>query len=136
MLTAALVFGIAFPSQLAANAEKSIVESIDAGMPAAVELLKRLVKINSGTMNFAGVKQVAEVLRPEFEALGFRVRWIPMNEVQRSGHLVAERTGTRGKKVLIIGHLDTVFEVSSPFQEWVRNGDRASGPGVTDAARQ
>lgn len=95
-------------------------------------LLEKLVNINSGTLNPAGVKRVGEVLRPEFEALGFRVRWIPMEDTHRAGHLIAERMGTRGRRVLLIGHLDTVFEPSSPFQKWERRGDTAVGPGTND----
>ena len=112
--------------------EKKIVESIEADMPSAVSLLEQLVNINSGSLNAAGVKKVGDVLRPEFEALGFQVRWIPMDEVKRGGHLVAERKGTKGKRVLFVGHMDTVFELTSPFQKWVRNGNTATGPGTSD----
>ncbi|MBC7924337.1 MAG: M20/M25/M40 family metallo-hydrolase [Bryobacteraceae bacterium] len=105
---------------------------MEADLPAAVDLLERIVNINSGTLNPAGVRRVGEILRPEFEALGFNVRWIPMDEVKRAGHLVAERKGTKGKKVLIIGHMDTVFELSSPFQKWTRDGNTGIGPGTSD----
>ncbi len=98
----------------------------------SLRLLEQLVNINSGTLNPAGVRKVADVLRPEFEALGFTCRFIPMDAVQRAGHLVAERKGTRGKRVLLIGHMDTVFELDSPFQRFVRNGDKATGPGSED----
>jgi glutamate carboxypeptidase len=72
------------------------------------------------------------MLEPEFEALGFRTRWIPMDAVKRAPHLVAERKGTQGKRLLLIGHMDTVFEPSSPFQKFVRNGDIGTGPGTSD----
>jgi glutamate carboxypeptidase len=55
-----------------------------------------------------------------------------MDQVRRAGHLECDRTGSHGKRVLIIGHMDTVFEPSSPFQKFVRNGDRAEGPGTAD----
>lgn len=114
-------------------AERAIVRSVDTTAAESNALLERLVNINSGTLNPAGVRRVADILRPEFEALGFRVRWIPMDEVHRAGHLLAERTGTHGKRVLLIGHMDTVFEPSSPFQKWERNSpDRATGPGSND----
>ncbi len=113
-------------------AEQKMVETIDASAAQSNEMLEKLVNINSGTLNPAGVRRVADVLRPEFEALGFTVRWIPMDEAHRAGHLVAERKGSHGKHVLLIGHMDTVFEPSSPFQKWVRNGDQAEGPGSVD----
>src|SRR5690606_26878991 len=81
----------------------------------------------------AGVRAVYDVLAPEFERLGFEVRWeaLPAS-TGRAGHLVAERRGTSGQRLLLIGHLDTVFEPDSPFQTWVREGDFARGPGVAD----
>ncbi len=127
-----LLAATAVSAQTLSPLETKITASIDADTPAAIDLLAKLVDINSGTLNTAGVKKVADVLRPEFEALGFQVRWIPMDEVRRAGHLVAERKGSKGRKVLIIGHLDTVFEPSSPFQKWVRKGDTATGPGAAD----
>ena len=77
------------------------------------------MNINSGTMNFAGVRQVADVLRPKFEALGFTTRWVDGAPFHRAGHLDRRAPGA-GPKILLIGHLDTVFEPSSPFQKYER----------------
>ena len=71
-------------------------------------------------MNFAGVRQVADILRPRFEALGFKVRWEDGAPFGRAGHLIAEHPG-RGRHVLLIGHLDTVFEPNHPFQRFERD---------------
>ena len=90
------------------------------------------MNINSGTQNLAGVREVGSILRAEYDALGFRTRWVDGAAFGRAGHLVAERTGT-GPRVLLIGHLDTVFEPDSPFQRWERLSDStARGPGSTD----
>lgn len=116
-----------------AGAEARMVAVIEAERARHVKLLEDLVRVNSGTMNLAGVEQVGRMLRPEFEQLGFTVRWVPMAHVGRAGHLVATHKGDgRGKRLLLIGHLDTVFEPDSPFQGWTRNGDVAEGPGVGD----
>lgn len=113
--------------------EQRIVQAVDAEVEAAIALLARSVDINSGTLNPAGVRRVAEALAPEFEALGFRVRLADMSEVGRGPHLIAERTGTRGARLLLIGHLDTVFEEDSPFQRFERLDEHtARGPGVSD----
>lgn len=112
--------------------EGKIVASVDAEQQASVDLLAQLVDINSGTLNPEGVRRVSEVLRPRFEALGFACRWIPMEEVHRAGHMECERKGNRGKRVLLIGHMDTVFEPSSPFQKFTREGDIGTGPGADD----
>ncbi|MBV8457803.1 MAG: M20/M25/M40 family metallo-hydrolase, partial [Acetobacteraceae bacterium] len=114
-------------------AEQKIVASVNANAPAEEKLLEELVNINSGTLNPEGVRRVKAVLQPQFEALGFTCRFIPMEEVQRAGHLVCERKGTKGKRVLLIGHMDTVFERDSPFQKFQSVGDgKATGPGTAD----
>jgi len=98
-----------------------------------VDLLRRMVLVNSGTMNFAGVEQVGRMMRAELEPLGFQVEWIHMAEAGRAGHLVARHVGSgRGKRMLLVGHLDTVFEPDSPFQGWSVQGDIAEGPGASD----
>jgi glutamate carboxypeptidase len=94
-------------------------------------MLEKWVNQNSGTMNFAGVKAVGDMVRAELEPLGFRVQWVDMRAANRAGHLVARKPG-RGKKLLLIGHLDTVFERDSPFQRWVRRGNNGEGPGAGD----
>ncbi len=96
-------------------------------------LLERLVDQNSGTLNLEGVRAVGTMMRTEFEALGFTVEWVDMAETGRAGHLIATHVGNgRGKRILMIGHLDTVFEPTSSFQAYRRDGTRAIGPGVGD----
>jgi glutamate carboxypeptidase len=111
---------------------EALFRSIDAAAPQSVALLEELVNLNSGTFNVAGVRQVGERLQREFQALGFTTRWVSMDAVGRAPHLVAERRGRKGRRLLLIGHMDTVFEPFSPFRSLVRNGERATGPGVYD----
>lgn len=114
-------------------AEARMVRSVDDGFDASVALLERLVNQNSGTLNLAGVEAVGRMMRAELEPLGFAVEWKPMTQTGRSGHLIAVHRGhPGGKRILLIGHLDTVFEPGSPFQKFVRRGDKAEGPGVGD----
>ncbi len=113
-------------------AEHTIVSAVDSENAASIAFLEKLVDVNSGTLNTAGVRQVADMLKPQFEALGFNVRWVPMDEVHRAGHLIAEHPAPTGKRMLLIGHLDTVFEKDSPFQKWTRDGQKMTGPGSTD----
>ena len=113
--------------------EQRIVAAIKSRGPEALALLERSVEINSGTMNHAGVRAVGQLYRPEFEQLGFKTSWIDMPpEMRRAGHLLAVREGRQGKRLLLIGHLDTVFEPDSPVRKWERKGDRVSGQGVND----
>jgi len=131
---AALLTLTAIPAQAKLTpAEQVMVKTVDADQPRAIALLEKLVNQNSGTRNIAGVIKVAEMVRPELEALGFKVEWKPMDQVQRAGHIIATHAGNPGtKKLLLIGHLDTVFEPSSPFQKFERQGDKLAGPGVGD----
>jgi glutamate carboxypeptidase len=122
--------------------EVKMAASIDAHSSADQALLEQIVDINSGTMHFAGVEAVKDVLVPRFESLGFKVRWVPMQALtNRAGDLVAEHpcpqgAGKCGKRLLLIGHMDTVFEPSSSFQKYsiLPNSESkvATGPGVAD----
>jgi len=136
LLLAALALGTRASGQAAgatlSNEERALVQHVDAENARSIALLQRIVDINSGTMNFAGVRRVADVLRVELDSLGFTTRWIDGASFHRAGHLVAEHAGP-GPKLLLIGHLDTVFEPSSPFQRFERLDDStARGPGVID----
>jgi glutamate carboxypeptidase len=122
----------AAPTASLTPVERAIAAAVDRRNAAGLELLERLVNINSGTMNFAGVRRVGDILRAEFDALGFETKWIEGAAFGRAGHLVAERTG-KGPRILLIGHLDTVFEPSSSFQKFEKLTDStARGPGIID----
>jgi glutamate carboxypeptidase len=106
---------------------------VDTEFERSVSLLAKMVDQNSGTMNFTGVEAVGMMMRAELEPLGFQVVWKPMSATNRAGHLIATYKGkASGKKLLLIGHLDTVFEKDSPFQKFVRKGEEAEGPGAGD----
>jgi glutamate carboxypeptidase len=112
--------------------ERALANSIDAHNGEALVLLERVVNINSGTQNFDGVREVGRVFSTELDRLGFQTRWIDGTPFKRAGHLVAEHPGT-GPRLLLIGHLDTVFEKDSPFQKFERVDERtARGPGIID----
>ena len=119
-------------SPILAIDEQAIVTYVDAHNAEALLLLERAVNINSGTGNHAGVREVGKLFASEFEALGFTTRWVDGTPFKRAGHLVAERARP-GRRVLLIGHLDTVFEADSPFQKFERLSDqKARGPGIID----
>jgi glutamate carboxypeptidase len=112
--------------------ERSLLSFIDAHNGESLALLERVVNINSGTQNFDGVRDVGRVFSDELAKLGFTPRWIDGAPFKRAGHLVADHPGS-GPRILLIGHLDTVFEKDSPFQRFERIDDRtARGPGIID----
>lgn len=109
-----------------------MVAFVDKANAEGLALLESVVNINSGTQNFAGVREVGKVFQAEFDRLGFKTRWVDGAPFKRAGHLVAEHPGP-GPKLLLIGHLDTVFEADSPFQKMERVDQRyARGPGIID----
>jgi glutamate carboxypeptidase len=109
------------------------VQSVDKHTAYYTDLLKELVNMNSGTMNFEGVKSVGMRLKSEFEKLNMDATWKDGASWNRAGHLIAETKGNKGPKLLLIGHLDTVFEPDSPFQSYeMLNDSIMKGPGVAD----
>ena len=127
--------------------ERSLRDRVYERRPAMVETLKRWVDINTGTWNTDGLERFASILGAELGELGFEVQSedgvtleLPERSSARTGPLiVARRAGSAreepGPRLLLIGHLDTVFEEDSPFQAFrLDPGDshRAYGPGVVD----
>ncbi len=133
-LLSLLLFLPAAPAAAALSPpEARMAATVEAELPRTLAVLEKMVNVNSGTMNLAGVEEVGRMTRAELEPLGFTVRWLPMPRTGRAGHLVAAHEGRPGtKRLLLIGHLDTVFERDSPFQRFARQGDRIVGPGVND----
>ncbi len=122
----------ALAQQSLSETERRIVAAVDADVEAGLALLETVVNINSGSMNSEGVREVGGLFRVELDALGFATRWADGEPFERGGHLVAERPGD-GPTILLIGHLDTVFERDSPFQRYeLLNDSTARGPGVID----
>ncbi len=116
------------------SAERVMISTVDAEAARHLALLERMVNQNSGTRNPGGVRKVRDILVPEFEALGFTTRWIAQDAVNRAGHLHFDHKGRKGgKRLLLIGHLDTVFEPDHPFQKFERvDAETVKGPGAGD----
>lgn len=132
LILAALPVHAQKPTAALTAQERAIVRAVDSHNASALALLEQVVNINSGSLNLAGVRQVGDVFRAQFDSLGFTTRWVEGAPFHRAGHLVAEHRGP-GPKILIIGHLDTVFEPSSPFQRFqMINDSTATGPGIID----
>ncbi|MBZ6378759.1 peptidase M20 [Pacificimonas flava] len=144
MFTARCAALLAFPIAAAAVPAAAQLSPAEQRIPAAVEaetetvedFLEEIVNVNSGSLNVEGVRRVGQMVREAFEPLGFTAEWIDMAETGRAGHLVLTHEGSgEGKRMLLIGHLDTVFEPDSPFQRYELDPDdpnRAIGPGVAD----
>lgn len=114
--------------------EKKILKRVKLSNQHAIDFLERAVNTNSGTLNLEGVGQCGALFDEAFFEIGFNTDWIEMPpEMNRAGHLFAETKGNKGKRLLLIGHLDTVFEADSPFQEFKKINDSiAHAPGGND----
>src|SRR6187549_1549157 len=135
VLLLAVVLLVPVVSATPADVTERVSRSVDAQLPARLALLERVVNVNSGTSNHEGVREVGRIFGEELKAIGFETRWSPGEAYGRAGHLVGRHVGRSAKlRVLLIGHLDTVFEKDSPFQryELLPGGDKARGPAVTD----
>ncbi|HEV7680790.1 MAG TPA: M20/M25/M40 family metallo-hydrolase [Pyrinomonadaceae bacterium] len=109
--------------------EQKLVAYIDAHSTEATTLLERTVNIESPTENLTGVKKVGAIFKTSFDSLGFTTRWINMPVgMKRAGHLLAEKKGTKGKRVLLLGHIDTVLH----GEKFRRDGNKAFGTGSSD----
>lgn len=132
-----LFTALLLPDGIAAQSsaqERTICKSVDSRTADALTLLKNAVNINSGTMNFDGVRKVGELFMEELKKLGFETRWSSGDAFNRAGHLIAVHKGKgKGKKFLLIGHLDTVFESDNTFQTGTMLNDSIlQGPGASD----
>jgi glutamate carboxypeptidase len=111
------------------STQTRITRAVEARQPEALELLAETVNVESATENHAGVRRVGEIYAREFAAIGFETSWVELPaEVGRAGHLVAVHRGDRGRRLLLIGHLDTVLQ-GEPFRS---EGNRAYGTGSSD----
>ena len=127
-------FSTAHAQQKLSRTEKQLVKLVSANNDEAIAFLEEVVNVNSGTLNLKGVREVGALFEGAFDAIGFETEWEEMpEEMNRAGHLIARIEGAQGKKLLLIGHLDTVFEENSPFQTFERVNDSiAKAPGGND----
>ena len=129
LLTLILVASATTFGQNISPDEQKIIDYIDKHQSEAVSLLERSVNIDSPTENFAGVKNVGMLFGKELEGIGMTVKWIPMPATaKRAGHVMAEMKGSKGKRVLLLGHLDTVLK----GEKFRRDGDTVYGTGIGD----
>jgi len=142
-LLSAAVFGAAAVEPALNSDEQALVQWLDAEEANMLDLLEQLTNINSGTLNKAGVDEIGRILTEELIKLGFMTQRLPGELIEMpscpgsaynidvTDHILASKTGN-GKRLLLMGHMDTVFPTDSPFQTFSRDGDTMYGPGVAD----
>jgi glutamate carboxypeptidase len=125
--------GLAGSVLAAAHRNDKVYQAAVAGRTGALDLLKSIVDIDSGTGDVAGGAAVLAVLEPRLAALGAEVRHEPAEAAGLPDNLVAVFHGTGKARILIIAHIDTVFGPGTVAgRPYSVEGDRAHGPGVGD----
>lgn len=139
MIKAKLLILLLLPTVIATAqgltpAEKKIAEAVINNLPETFSLLEKIVNINSGSMNTKGVRQSGELVRTELDKIGFSTQWIDMpDSLNHPGHLVGMIKGKQGKKLLLMAHLDTVFEPDMPANPYrIIDDSTATGQGILD----
>src|SRR5215204_894057 len=123
------IFAGSLLAQNLSDAERKIAAAVDTDAERQIALLEKIVNIESPTENLDGVRAVGMIFKKELEAIGFTARWIEMpKEMNRAGHLIAERRGSKGKRILLLGHLDTVLR----GEKFRREDNLAYGTGISD----
>jgi glutamate carboxypeptidase len=109
---------------------------IEARLPRYLAELESLVNIDCGSYTPDGVNRVADLVADSLGELGASVERLahqPADGRRQLGDLVVGRLAGDGPRLLLIGHMDTVFDPGTAAARPYRaSGDRATGPGVTD----
>ena len=134
LLAFCLIPVFSFAQQTLSTEEQELTELIDKNYRETLALLEEVININSGSLHKEGVREVGRVFEREFQKIGFETEWLELPaKVNRAGHFIATRKGTKGKKLFLIGHLDTVFEKDMPFAPFsYLNDSVATGQGAND----
>jgi len=108
---------------------------LEAQLPAALEMLRQMVGINSFTLNRDGIRRLGQFTAGCFAPLGFTAEFVPSTNPQFGEHLALTRRGSGTRSIAMLSHLDTVFppeeELRNSFR-WQIEGDRIFGPGTND----
>ncbi|HZZ32555.1 MAG TPA: glutamate carboxypeptidase [Phenylobacterium sp.] len=105
----------------------------EAARPAQLKLLEQVVNIDSGTGDVEGGRKVAAVLGARLKAMGFAVESVKAEADGLPENTVATLKGTGKGRILLIGHLDTVFGPGTAAKRPFRmDAEKAYGPGVSD----
>lgn len=120
-------------TQAAAHRDQALYRAVEASRPGAIQLLERIVDVDSGTGDIAGGKRVEAILSAPLKAAGATLRTVPAEVSTVAPNLVAVFHGSGKTRILIIAHVDTVFGPGTVAKRRFRiDGNRAYGPGVGD----
>lgn len=124
---------------------KEVLHSLSSRQLTMVEQLHQFCEINSGTENLQGLATMHQLLKAAFETIADRIEThtlAPFNLINMAGELITQRCGDAllirkrpqlKRRILLCGHMDTVFAAEHPFQTLRYIDDnQINGPGVAD----
>src|ERR1700678_86519 len=133
VVSACLSLALAGVAEAAPQRDEPVYQAVEANRAGALELLKSIVNIDSGSGDVAGGKRVEEILAAQLKSSGADVRYEPAEAPNLPPNLVAVFHGTGNAKILIVAHIDTVFGPGTTAKRpYSVEGNRAHGPGVGD----
>lgn len=134
VIGAVLAVGFGGTAQAEGKArDQRVWAAAEAVRPGQLDLLAAAVNIDSGTGDVEGGRRMAALLAPRLKALGMEVQTVAAEAPGLPDNLVATLKGAGKGKILLIGHMDTVFGPGTAGKRPFRiEGDKAMGPGVAD----
>ncbi len=91
--------------------------------------LSQIININSYTKNKAGVDENGKIFTKWMEDIGYKTDVHKREDIGDHLHFISKKE--KGKKLLLLGHLDTVFPPNS-FERFSEDEEWIYGPGVCD----
>ncbi|WP_188945383.1 M20/M25/M40 family metallo-hydrolase, partial [Polymorphobacter multimanifer] len=123
----------ATPLHAADRPDAKLLAAATAEAPALTRTLERLVNIETGTGDAEGMAAMASLLEAELKPMGATIERIKPTGTVKGDILVARFTGSGRGKLLLLSHMDTVYQrgavARAPFRV---EGDKAYGPGIAD----
>lgn len=92
-------------------------------------LIETLVNVNSGSNHLEGLERMRTLIRPEFERLGFVTT---IKDLENGRKLLSFEMPGAKPELLLVGHIDTIFEKDHPYQKFSESPGKLHGPGVID----
>jgi len=110
---------------------RALATALAPDLPAMLAMIERVVSIDSGSYHAAGVNAVIDAFAAFLEGASFAIERTPLPG--RGDQLTARRVLGNGKRLLVLGHADTVWPAGT-VAEWPfgNDGQFLTGPGVGD----
>ncbi|MEA2881036.1 MAG: glutamate carboxypeptidase [Bradyrhizobium sp.] len=129
----AVALSLACATSAFAAADEKLKAAAEAAQPALIETLHDMVLIESGSGDLEGLARMADLTEARLKALGATTERRKTARGAGADMVIGTFTGTGSKKLMLIGHMDTVYQKGIlATQPWRVDGNRVYGPGIAD----